>query len=418
MRVLQLNTFTSGGAAIACRRLMQALEKTYPNAVDLRFLCKENNNQWPGAETTEGLKFSPEVRTKRALQARNFARRNKRVPGQELFSPSFSATPVQKHPAVAWADILHFHWMGRWLDYATFFKTVRKPIVWSLHDMNPFTGGLHYLSPTAAKATTLEQQYQGVPEAFASGKAGTAGYALKAKVLDAVPADQIHIIGLSGWMHQLAKESRLLGRFRQYAIPNPIDTAFFSPGEQAASRQQLKLPGQKKLVLFVAAAHFERRKGIDLFQAAAEQVARQTDAEFLAVGRPPEQKPETTAHIHWVGSLNTPEAMRAAYRAADVFAIPSRADNLPNTLMEALACGLPAVGYNVGGIPEMIQHGISGLLAPPEDAQSLGQAMATLLQNDEQRAAFSKAARKHVLANYAEEVVARQMMTLYRDILA
>jgi glycosyltransferase involved in cell wall biosynthesis len=103
------------------------------------------------------------------------------------------------------------------------------------------------------------------------------------------------------------------------------------------------------------------------------------------------------------------------YSAADIFVVPSIQDNQPNTVLEAMACGTPVVGFDVGGIPEMIRSGMTGLLAPVGDAMSLGHAISELLQCSDKRTAMASACRNIVMQDYRRETQVRRYADLYES---
>ena len=111
-----------------------------------------------------------------------------------------------------------------------------------------------------------------------------------------------------------------------------------------------------------------------------------------------------------LGYVSNPKRIVEVYNSADVFVLPSLEDNLPNTLMESMACGVPCVGFQVGGIPEMIDHKENGYVARYRDAQDLAEGIEYCLGHDLREAAARKAADA-----YGERQVARQYIALYED---
>ncbi len=210
--------------------------------------------------------------------------------------------------------------------------------------------------------------------------------------------------------------------FSVKAIPNPLDVSLFSPQDKADTRAKLGLPIDKKLILFVAAKVSVIWKGFSYFQEALEilktQYSHNQDIELVILG---ESDAETIAKLpfkaHALGRISDVNQIVSIYSAADVFVTSSIQENLPNTIMEAMACGTPAVGFEVGGIPEMIEYPYTGFLAKYKSAESLAEGMQWVLfeANHEE---LSKNARQKVLDNYSEKVVVEQYLEVYRSLVA
>jgi glycosyltransferase involved in cell wall biosynthesis len=207
-------------------------------------------------------------------------------------------------------------------------------------------------------------------------------------------------------------------------IPNPIDTDLFRPVDKEEARRALGLPTNRRLILFAAAKVSTLGKGFTYFQQALHQLHSQLEnpreVELLIFGAGDKGLlHELPFQYHFLGPLSDMEMISQAYNAADMFVIPSLAENLPNTIMEAMACGTPAVGFDVGGIPEMIQHRESGYLAQYKSAEDLSEGMKWLLNlSPNNYAAIAHAARQHVLSHYDEAVVAGQYAGLYESLIS
>jgi glycosyltransferase involved in cell wall biosynthesis len=179
-------------------------------------------------------------------------------------------------------------------------------------------------------------------------------------------------------------------------------------------REKLNLPLDKKIILFAAVKASDKRKGMDyLLEAGRMMKHRSGDLLFLIAGSWSEEIEERfPLPVRSMGYI-PPQRMPELYNAADLFVTPSLYDNLPNTIMEAMACGTPCAGFHTGGIPEMITHGENGYVARYKDAADLSQGMLWALQ-EEVHAALSANARKKVLEEYAQEKVAQRYMEIYR----
>ncbi len=142
------------------------------------------------------------------------------------------------------------------------------------------------------------------------------------------------------------------------------------------------------------------------------------DVEVLVMGKSnPEIQNQIPVKCHQLGFLSEINEIVDAYNAADLFVLPSLQDNLPNVIMEALACGTPCVGFKTGGVPEMIDHKENGFIANFKDANDLANGIYWSLENENRYIELINSARNKVLEQYSEKVVANQYLTLYNQLL-
>ena len=226
-----------------------------------------------------------------------------------------------------------------------------------------------------------------------------------------------------GWLQGEAKRSKLLEGRQVTSIPNPIDVRTFAPGNKAEARRQLGLPEERRLMLFVAQRVSNVNKGAAyLIEACRALVKSHPDmASNLGVvtlgGSGDELASAFDVPVYPLGYITDTHKIVAAYRAADVFVMPSLSENLPNTIMEAMACGVPCVGFNVGGIPEMIDHMKNGYVAQYKNAADLAEGIRwTLAEAD--REALACAAVGKVARTYSQQSVALKYIELYNQALA
>ena len=401
MKVCLINTYKGGGAGIACRRLQTALNR---HGAEATLLTREDaGKKWPFY--AERLSFLPYEKDKSVRFS---------------FSLANFGGDISKHPAVQEADIIHLHWINQGflsLNNIRALGQLGKPIVWTLHDMWAFTGGCHYSRGCDHYQHTCgDCLYLRRP-----GPLDLSHHILgrKARILP----DNIQYVTCSRWLGAVAKSSTLLQDAALMSIPNPIDTAAFKPLE-ATARQQVRealgiRPG-KAALLFVAMKISETRKGFDYLQKALHALKSRhptLDFDILVLGKAEAGMAESLPYpTRLLGLLSDPKTIANAYGAADLFVIPSLEDNLPNTVMESLACGTPVVGFNTGGIPEMVEDGIQGLIAPQGDARALEKAIFTILTQGNPEN-MRQAARLKVETHYSEAVVAKRYMDLYQSLL-
>lgn len=402
MNVLLLNTYRHGGAGIAAERLCQALVR---HGVEANLLdSTEAGKRWPFY--AERLSFLPYEKDK----SLRFS-----------FSLANFGNDIRRHPLVVAADILHLHWINQGflsLNNIRQLADLGKPIVWTLHDMWGFTGGCHY----SRGCTRYEQSCGNCPCLRWPGPRDLSNRIWRAKKR-LLPAS-IQYVTCSRWLATIAQGSGLLHNAAVEAIPNPIDTELFKPGTRAAIaafRQLHSIAPNGRVILFVAMKISEQRKGFHHLQNALHLVKkRMPDAPItvMVLGNAEEGIREALPYpVHLLGMIRDQAALAAAYAAADLFVIPSLEDNLPNTVMEAIACGTPVAGFRTGGIPEMAEHLQHGFIAPPGDEQQLADGIEYILQLPENEyAGMRSKARQKALNAYAEPVIAARYFDLYRQV--
>ncbi len=118
-----------------------------------------------------------------------------------------------------------------------------------------------------------------------------------------------------------------------------------------------------------------------------------------------------------LGVVTDEKLLSAVYSASDAFILPTLQDNFPNTALEALACGVPVVSFRVGGVPEIVRDGVTGLLVEAGDGEGLGKAIGELLRNPERRRAMSANCRRVAVTEYGLEIQARRYVEVYREML-
>jgi glycosyltransferase involved in cell wall biosynthesis len=279
------------------------------------------------------------------------------------------------------ADLVHLHWVqGEMLSIADIAK-IKKPMVWTLHDMWAFCGAEHYTSGNRWR----EGYNRSNRPAHESGFDLNRWAWLRKRKHWRQP---IQLVTPSRWLAQCVKESALMCDWPVTVIPNPIDLERFAPLDQSLARQLLGLPQDLPLVLFGALGGCrDPRKGFDLLQAALNDLRGQVHGMQLVVfGQiAPKDPPDFGFPIHYTGQLHDDFSLRAVYSAADVFALPSRQDNLPNTGVEALACGTPVVAFDTCGLPDIVEHRHTGYLAQAFDTEDLAAGIRWVLAESQRR---------------------------------
>lgn len=418
MKITLVNTYdTRGGAAIACKRLREALTA---NRIETSMLVQEVSKDHPGIFTkNKGFIYTLQGRFRFYLDTFFFTLFEASSRFRFAFSAAITGTDISRHPLIRNADIIHLHWINQgFLSLRDIRKltTLQKPVVWTLHDMWPFTGGCFH-SGTCMNFT---------------GKCGNCFF-LKAphendlshrvwkRKEEAFRKLDLHVVTCSNWLANRAKQSSLFG-FRSVAvIPNPIDTSVFKPSDRAAARRQLELPQNKFIISMSAFKPLNEKKGFEYLRKALEKLVLsrpelKDNLLILVIGYVPGESPFTLPIEYRITSyIHNEEEMAAYYNASDLFILPSLEENLPNTIMEALACGVPALAFDTGGIKDLIDHQVNGYLAEFGSVEDLANGILWIKNAPGEQ--LARQARAKVLGNYTYEIVTRQYAALYKNLL-
>ena len=415
MRVLIVNTSErTGGAAVAANRLMKALNN---NGVKAKMLVRDKESD---ALTVVGLPKSPMLHW-HFLWERFVIFCKLHFSRKHLFEVDIANTgsDITRLREFQEADIIHLHWINQgMLSLKGIQKILRsgKPVVWTMHDIWPATAichltlGCHYFINRCANCKYL-------PGGGGSSDLSSRIWQKKQQIL----ADgNIYYVACSRWLESEAKSSALLKGQKITSIPNPIDTHIYKKGNKQEARQRLGLPLDKKLILFASQRVTNVNKGMSYLVDACRQLGDLTKdlCEVVILGGHAEEVLEQLPmKAHPLGYINDEQRVVDVYNAADVFVLPSLSENLPNTIMEAMACGVPCVAFKVGGIPEEIDHLKNGYVAAYRDAADLAKGIAWVLQEADYESLSSQAVHK-VTHCYSQQSVAVKYLDVYQQAMA
>ena len=346
MKVLHLATSLSGGAGIAALRLHRAMRS---QGVDSRMLAlradiKDESiaelPQWKGrlvAPIRESLSWK-------------FGREHIDS-SRGLFSFGRLGFDISAHPWVAWADVVYLHWIvGGFLSLDSLERLLKsgKKIRWMMHDMWPITGGCHHafectaFSENCGHCPCLDERRQHLASKQLARKAAMFKKA------------EISFIAPSAWLAKKAALSAATQGRPIAQIPNVLDEAFLPAEDRELARAEFGLDGSRRWALCFASN--DPYKGWPLFRDAWNQAALPDDCGLVVCGD--ENLARELAHperIRAFSAIRDKNALARLYSAADLFVLPSLAENYPNVAVEALACGTPVLGTNIGGIPEIVE---------------------------------------------------------------
>lgn len=283
-------------------------------------------------------------------------------------------TDVTHIPAVRAADVIYVHWvLGGFMSFKSFEKLfeLNKPIVIVMHDMWWITGGCHY-SFSCEKYYT-ECHRCPVLNSKKDNDLSTKGFRKKRHLF--TNRNNLYFVSPSKWLRDCAKKSALLRDKPVSYIPNAIDQRIFKPFDQLVARTILNISEDQKVIAFGAVKLNSPFKGWPYLQHALDILSLEKNKDDYTVivfgsGFHAEVAKLIPFKTKFLGYLDE-ISLNVAYNAADVFVVPSMADNQPTVIMESLCCGTPVAGFDVGGIPDMIEHKQNGYLATYKDAQDL-----------------------------------------------
>jgi glycosyltransferase involved in cell wall biosynthesis len=339
-----------------------------------------------------------------------------RPAGSTLFSDDRSQHSADVLRQLPETDILNLHWVALFIDYLDYLRKLppRLPVVWTLHDMNAFTGGCHY-DETCGK---FHQECGACPQLGSSNPRDLSSqiWQRKREAFSGRGRQNLQIVAPSRWLADETKRSTLLSDCPIRVIPYGIDTESFQPRDRRVAREKHGIPLEAKTILFVADSTSERRKGLGVLLEALKGLENSEEYFFVIIGGGLSNE-GLGSRFKTIKFLDDEAALSYVYSAADVFVIPSLQDNLPNTTLEALACGIPTIGSNAGGIPEVIRDGQTGLVVRAGDPTALRQAIVCLLGEPERRASMAMESRRLALQEYSLDIQARRYQSLYQEVL-
>lgn len=413
MKVLQVSTFDGGGgAARAAMRLHKGLRA---QGVESLFLAVKPGTDETGVFTPLGKRRQLAALAKRQAAMR-IAALQKTPSNPVIHSLELFPSGLGRWINASDADVVNLHWICAEALSIGEIARIEKPIVWTMHDMWPFMGAEHYDDLDHPGRWMAPYTPANRPENARGPDIDAWVWTRKAR---AWAGKTFYLVAPSRWLANCAQNSVLMGDQPCTVIPNPLDTEAFAPVDRVEARRMLGLPTDKKLILFGAlGATSDKRKGYDLLIEALRAFERShgsTGVEVLVFGGQTRGEiPGVRLRSHFLGSFHDDLSLRVVYSAADVFVAPSRQDNLPNTVVEAAACGLPIAAFDTGGMSDIVSDGEIGVLAPAFNTVALADGIARLLQTTPKRAMV----RAAMVAKVSLKETIPGYVALYQQVLA
>ena len=392
MRVLIVNTSErTGGAAVAASRLMEALNN---NGVKAKMLVRDKETDRLTVAAVPGQKWMQFY----FLWERFVVWLRLHFNRKHLFEVDIAncGADVIQLPEFQEADVVHLHWINQGMLSLKGIRKILntgKPVVWTMHDIWPATAICH-LTLDCRNFETQCAHCRLLPGNGSTNDLSTQIWKRKQQMLN---DRQITFVTCSQWLAGEAQKSALLKGQRVVSIPNPIDTHIYTPKDKQQARQRVGLPTEGRIILFASQRVTNRNKGMGYLLEAcrllAEQYPEKKEDITVAIlgGHAEEIEGQLPFRTCPLGYVNDEQRIVDIYNAADVFVLPSLSENLPNTIMEAMACGVPSVGFRIGGIPEEIDHQQNGYVADYCSSEDLARGIWwTLYEADHEAVRSSK----------------------------
>ncbi len=405
-----------GGAAIAAKRICNS-QQLIPDLEPILLVQSKKHNEENifSIQSSFINKISFSIRT--ILDELTI--RTLTLQSRGRFSFPFWGADITNNDILKNSSIINLHWInGGFLSLSSLNKIgkLKKPIVWTLHDMWAFTGGCHYSSG----CDKFINYCSNCPSLIFKSDNDLSNKIFNKKI-ELFENLNLTIITCSNWLAEEASKSSLLKDKKIFVVPNPLGTKTFKPIDKKIARDSLKLPVDKKLILIGAMNLKDERKGFRFLIESLDNLINSKlgiDTELIVFGKlGNDSLQRIPIKTHQLGKLKNEDEIIYAYNSADIYVAPSLQDNLPNTVMEAMGCGVPVVAFNVGGIPDMIDHNINGILATPRSSEELANGIKRLLTDDNLRKTFSINARDKVVKNFDEKIVAEKYLEVYKTLI-
>lgn len=391
MKIVHICTYDRGGAGLCCLRIHKSLMNA---GVESKFVVLQNTQHFEEEYQYGYYKDRIVAAFMRILKMTRLkiSERYKiaaLAEGQHTsYTLPVSPVDITKCKWIEWADVVHLHWVNDYLDYPSFFNKIKKPIVWTLHDENLFYGIAH-LRKNILPNNPLEIKYR----------------QLKCEALRC--PERLSIVFLSNKMYDDFKNEDIIKGRPKYIINNSVNTKLFIPKDQREMRRKWNIDLKKLVFVFVSTNIADPNKGLDILSDVLFKL--NPEAVIIAIGSNPSKK--KWVNVNSVGLVKTEAEMCELMNCADYMAMPSFQEAFNQSIIEAMACGLPAVAYPVGGATELINLN-NGVLCSDFTSEALENGINLLMK----RQFDSNIIREDIINRFSPEVIAAKYINTYKSI--
>ncbi len=407
MKIIHLSfSDISGGASRAAYRVHQMLIK---NGINSLMWVNQKNSK-------NNTVYSSESKINKFI---NIKKQHLRFPINKILksklfgmhSPSILSSKWLTKINKSDADIIHLHWVQGEMLSIREISEIKKPIIWTFHDMWPLCGCEHYAyNSRYIEGYKVDNKFQNEFKFFDINRWR---WEKKVKLLK----KPIQIISPSKWMTDCVKKSYLMKNWPVETIPHPIDTFKWRPIEKKVSRKELNLPQNSKLIIFGATGGTQdRRKGFELLETALhylKNLMKNDDINLIVFGGNNKNfYSKIPFKIHNFYEINNDEILQKLYSAADVMVAPSKMETFGLAAQESISCGTPVVAFNNTGLAEIIEHKVTGYLAEFLNEKELARGIEWTLKHLNENI-LSINSRKRAEHHFSENVIIKKFQAVY-----
>lgn len=403
MKILHISTSDQNGAGMAAVRIHNSL---LAKGIESKLLCAKRKNEMDSiVEFKQPISkkivlFFYSIFRKFGIELNEISALNNKIMEQLEGTTVFYTTPITNydlstHPLVKEADIIHLHWVANFVDYPSFFKNVKKPIVWTLHDEGLYYGIFHYrgmLDLYIDRVREMEEKchlikYNSIQNSL-----------------------NLTILSLSSKMLEFSKKQAIVANRKHVLIHNSVNPLLYKPFNKQSAREYFNIPINNKVLFFVCDGINDPRKGIKELVQAIEHL-NLPNIKLVAVGGD-KINFKATVDIQFLGYISDEELLSKAYSAADLFVLPSFQEAFAQTPLEAMACGIPVVMFPCSGSNDLIDE-TNGIIAKDFTVEALKNAISEGLSTIYDAGKV----RKTILDRFTPEIIAEQYIKVYNDVL-
>lgn len=402
MKILLISTSITGGAALAAFRLHRSL---IDNGVDSRMLtldgdCDDNNVVcYKPVFAFQKSKILKSTLYRLGIGIGRYWRMHDRTrKGHECqYTYPVSLYRVEKHPLVKWADVIHLHFCDDFINYPTFFKRVKKPIVWTLHDIGIGYGGFHYKNDH----DTLLPYYKELETAFRKIKSDSIS-----------KARNLSIVSLSQVMYDYTKKIDFLRDKPNHIVFNSVDSSKFLMFDKKQCRSELCLPQDKTILLFVSEYVEVQSKGLSLLKEAILSMHKENILLCIVGNHSADLPSKDIIATRYFGKITDSVLLSKVYSAADFLVVPSSQEVCCQTPMEAMSCGTPVVVFPSGAMKDYVRPE-QGVVCKDCSLESLKDGLTEALAKEYNREDL----RKYAIENFSPTRIAEEYIMVYNKAL-
>lgn len=416
MKVLIVNKYeNTGGAAIAAKRSFEALKN---NNIDVKFLVQESSSE-KTISTTKNYFKSKLNFIRFSFERLKILFNIKDKQNLYFFDSASFGEDISKHKAVIEADIIHLNWITfGFLSLNSLEKLIqlKKPIIWTMHDMWAITGGCFH----SRGCTNYIDECKNCPFLKQNSSLALKIFNKKKNFLS---NDNVYLIAISNWMKEKIIPAKLFKEKTIFELPNTIDTDFYKPISKQKAKTKLNWNSNIIHIGFAAFNVANKYKGGEYISKSIQILLKnypdlQNRIELVAIGKIQKKNVfKNNIPIVYTGYINEEQKMLELYQAMDLFLMPSLEESLSLVTQEAMACETPVIAFNKGGQTDLIDHKINGYLADYKNSNDLANGIKFIIDEIQNENQFGKNARLKIVDNYSYPVLSKKLINIYTEII-